>query len=123
MQNFQRKKVWADILHSKPFLILFGVVLLFFIWNIWGLWNKMQNTEKNKKMVETQITNLQQQQKKLSSDINNLNTDQGKEQIFRENFGLAKAGESEVVVLDDNTSPPPPPAPTGFWVFLKGLFK
>jgi cell division protein FtsB len=123
MRNFQRKRVWTDILHSKPFLILFGIVLLFFIWNIWGLWNKMQDTEKNKKMVEAQITNLQEQKQKLTADINNLNTDQGKEEVFRENFGLAKAGESEIVVLDNNTPPPVLPAPTGFWGFLKNIFK
>jgi len=123
VRNFQRKRVWHDMLHSKPFLIFFGIVLLFFAWNIWGLWNKMQDTEKNKKMVESQINNLQQQKQKLTSDINNLNTDQGKEEIFRENFGLAKQGEGEIVVLDNNTAPPPSPAPTGFWGFLKNLFK
>ena len=42
----------------------------------------MQDTEKNKKMVESQINNLEQQKEKLTSDINNLNTDQGKEEIF-----------------------------------------
>ncbi len=84
----------------------------------------MQETEKNKKVIEDQITALQQQKEKLTSDINNLNTDQGKEQVFRENFGLAKQGEDEIVILD-NTNPPPASAPasSGFWGFLKNLFK
>jgi cell division protein FtsB len=123
MRNFQRKRVWRDVFQSKPFLILLGVVILFFAWNIWNLWNKMQDTQKNKKIVEVQITNLEQQKEKLTSDINNLNTDQGKEEVFRENFGLAKAGESEIVVLDNNTPPPAPPASAGFWGFLKNIFK
>ena len=79
----------------------------------------MQNTEKNKTMAETQIENLQQQKQKLTSDINNLNTDQGKEEVFRENFGLAKAGESEIVVLDDNT----PHSATPYTHRLLGIFK
>ena len=123
VRNFQRKRVWSEMLHSKSFLILFGIVLLFFAWNILGLWNKMQDTEKNKNLVENQITNLQQQQQKLTSDINNLNTDQGKERIFRENFGLAKSGEGEIVILDDKNLPPSPPTSSGFWGFWKNLFK
>ena len=124
MRNFQQKNVWRNMFESKPFLILFGIFLIFFAWSVWGLCNKMQDTEKNKKIVEDQITALQQQKEKLSTSIGSLNTDQGKEKVFRENFGLAKVGESEIVVLDDNTSPPPPPTQSsGFWGFLKGLFK
>lgn len=124
MRNFQQKRTWSNVFQSKPVLIFFGLLLLLFAWNIWGLWNKMEDTEKNKKIAEDKITALQQQEDKLSADIDSLNTDQGKEEVFRENFGLAKAGESEIVVLDDNsTPPPPPPNSSGFFGFLKNLFK
>ena len=123
MRNFQQKRNWRNILESKPFLIFFGIIILFFAWSIFGLWNKMQDTEKNKKIAEDQITNLEQQKQKLTGDINNLNTDQGKEEIFRENFGLAKEGENETVILNDTTLPPPPPAHSGFWGFMKNIFK
>lgn len=83
----------------------------------------MQGTAENKKIVENQITTLEQQKQKLTSDINNLNTDQGKEEIFRENFGLAKQGEGEIVILDNNTPSPSPAPSSGFWGFLKNLFK
>lgn len=84
----------------------------------------MQDTEKNKKIAEEKITTLTSQEQKLTSDINNLNTDQGKEEVFRENFGLAKQGESEIVILDNNTPPSPPPSfSSGFFGFLKNLFK
>jgi cell division protein FtsB len=109
---------------SKPFLICLGLLILFFAWNIWGLWNKMEETTKNKQIVQNQITALNQQKDKLTSDINNLNTDQGKEQVFRENFGLAKDGESEIVVLDNNAQAPSAPVQSsGFVGFFKNLFK
>ena len=123
MRNFQRKGVWRNMFESKPFLIFLGLLILLFAWNIWGLWNKMEETAKNKQNVQNQIDALNQQKEKLTADINNLNTDQGKEQIFRENFGLAKAGESEIVVLDNNATPPTPPTPSGFIGFFKNLFK
>jgi cell division protein FtsB len=124
MRNFQQKRTWSNIFQSKPVLIFFGLLILLFAWNIWGLWNKMQDTEKNKKVIEDKITALEQQKNKLSSDINNLNTNQGKEQVFRQNFGLAKDGEGEIVILDDNSTPTPtPPQSSGFLGFLKNLFK
>jgi cell division protein FtsB len=124
MRNFQQKRVWRNIFQSKPFLIFLGILILLFTWNIWGMWNKMEDTVKNKKIEEDKIAQLEQQKEKLSADINDLNTDQGKEKIFRENFGLAKEGEGEIVVLDDNSTPPTTsPAPTGFLSFIRNLFK
>jgi len=124
MRNFQQKSVWRNVVESKPFLIILGLLILLFAWNILGLWNKMQDTEKNKKVVEDQITALEQQKDKLSTNIDSLNTDQGKEKVFRENFGLAKEGENEIVILDDKNANPSPPAPSsGIFGFLKNLFK
>ena len=96
MRNFQSKKSWRNIIESKPVLILLGILVLFFAWNILGFWNKMQETEKNKKISEDKIISLQQQKDQLSSKINSLNTEAGKEEFFRENFGLAKEGEGEI---------------------------
>jgi hypothetical protein len=124
MRNFKRQRVWRDIFQSKPFLIFLGIIILLFSWSVFSFWNKMQGTEKDKKIVEDKISALEQQKDKLTSDINSLNTDQGKERVFRENFGLAKTGESEIVILDDNTTPAVPPTQSpGFWGFLKNLFK
>lgn len=84
----------------------------------------MVETGKNKKIVEDKIIALQQQKEKLSSDISNLQTDQGKEKIFRENFGLAKNGEDMIVIVEDKNPPvAPQPAASGFFSFLKNLFK
>ena len=124
VRNYQQKRVWRDIAQSKPVLIVLGLLILVFAWNILGFWNKMQDTERNKKIIEDKITALNQQKDKLTADINDLNTEQGKEKIFRENYGLVKEGENEIVIVDDKNSPPPPPAKSsGFFGFLKGLFK
>ena len=124
VRNYQQKRVWRDIAQSKPVLIVLGILILVFAWNILGFWNKMQETERNKKIIEDKITALNQQKDKLTGDINNLNTDEGKEAVFRENFGLVKEGENEIVIVDDKTPPLPPPAQSsGVWGFLKGLFK
>jgi hypothetical protein len=84
----------------------------------------MQETDKNKKIIEDKVASLEQQKTKLSSDIDSLKTDQGKEKIFRENLGLAKEGEGEIVIVEDkNLSTAPVKPSSGFWSFLKNIFK
>lgn len=111
-------------MQSKPILVLLGVITLIFAWNVLGFWNKMEETRNNQKMVEEKVAELEQQKEKLSSDINSLNTDEGKEKVFRENYGLAKDGEDMIVVEEDKTTPAAPAsASSGFWSFLKNLLK
>lgn len=84
----------------------------------------MQETAKNKKIAEENVVSLEQREKALSSEINNLNTEQGKEKLFRENFGLAKDGEDMIVIVEDKNPPPAPKTtPNGFFSWLGSLFK
>jgi len=125
MRNFQQKGGWRNIIESKPVLILLGILLLFFAWNVFNFWNKMQETAKNKRIVEDKVTALQQQKEKLEADINSLNTDEGKEKLFRENFGLAKEGEGVIMIIEDKNAPKASLGTnTGsFFSFLRNLFK
>ena len=125
MRNFQKKKGWKNIFQSKPFLILFGVVILIFSWKVFDFWNKMQETMENKKIIENKIATLKQQKENISSEINNLNTDQGKEKFFRENFGLAKEGENITIVVEDKNPPKIQEDNSFSWFFsfFKNLFK
>lgn len=111
-------------MESKPFLIVFGLCILFFLWNMVGFFNKMQETEKNKKIAEDKVAELQQQKEKLTSDINSLKTDEGKEKFFRENLGLAKDGEDMIVVVDEKSQPASTNTESGgLWGFFKNLFR
>lgn len=112
-------------MHSKPVLILFGVFILIFSWSVFGFWNKMEETSKNKKIVEAKVALLKQQKEKLLSDINSLNTDEGKEKVFRENFGLAKEGEDMIVIVDDKNQPAAPKtnSSSSFLSKIKSWFK
>lgn len=85
----------------------------------------MQETAKNKQIIEDKVAALEQQKAKLGTDIQSLQTDQGKEKVFRENFGLAKDGEDMIVIVDDKSQPAAGPNSnsSGFFGFLKGWFK
>ena len=124
MRNLEKKRGWKNIVQSKPFLILFGIGLLIFSWNIFGFWNKMQETVKNKKIAEDRVVTLRQQKENISSEIDNLNTDQGKEKFFRENLGLSKEGEDVTIVVEDKNPPEAPKTKSsGFFSFFINWFK
>ncbi len=111
-------------MESKPVLVLFGILLLFFIWGVIGFMGKMQITSENRKIAENKIAELSKEKEKLSSDIENLKTDEGKEQVFRNNYGLAKQGEGLIIVVDDkNVSENKGKDSGGFFSFFKNLFK
>lgn len=112
-------------MQSKPVLALLGIVIVVFAWSVLKFWNKMRETERNKEIAEEKVEGLKQQKEKLVADIESLNTDEGKERIFRENFGLAKEGEEVIVVVENKNSPEPPNKSftSGLFSFLKNLFK
>jgi cell division protein FtsB len=124
MNNFQKKGMWRNVAQSKPVLALLSFTLIIFAWNILIFLNKMEDTNKNKKIAEDKVTALKLQKEKLTADISNLQTEQGKEKILRENFGLAKDGENLIVITEDkNPLAPAKPASSGFFSFFKNLFK
>lgn len=124
MRNFQEKKGLKRFLQSKPVLMLLFVLVIVFTWNVISLVGKLQETIKNKKIQEEEIYNLQKRREKLSNDIEKINTEKGKEEIIRENFGLVKEGEEVIVIIEDknNISNLSENKNKGFWFFLKGLF-
>jgi cell division protein FtsB len=125
MRNLEQKNMWRKVMQSKPVLIFLGILILVFAWSVFGFWNKMQETSRNKRIVEDKIAELKQQKEKLSSDIDSLNTEEGKERFFRENFGLVKEGEDVTVVVEDNNSLKDNKSDnsSGFFSFFTNLFK
>ncbi len=124
MKSFQDNRTSRKILESKPFLLLLGILVFAFGWNIFGFWGKMEETKKNKEMAQAKVAELQAQKDKLSGDIAKLKTDEGVEANIREKFGLVKPGEQMIVVVDDKTPPPAAEKPSiGLWGWMKSLFK
>ncbi|MEI6581111.1 MAG: septum formation initiator family protein [bacterium] len=125
MKKFQEKKRWREIVQSKPGLIIIGIIVVAFSWNVFGLMNRMQETAKNKKIEEEKIIELKQRKDQLSGAISSLKTEKGVEENIREKFGLAKDGEEMIIVVDDKnpTSVTKNTEPNRLFSFFKNLFK
>ncbi|MEX2029016.1 MAG: septum formation initiator family protein [Candidatus Paceibacterota bacterium] len=105
MKNFQRKKGWSSILRSRPVLMLLGILVLFFAWNVFGFIGKMEITRENRKIAENRVGELESEKEKLSADIARLETEEGIEENIREKFGLVREGEGLIIVIEDKNAP------------------
>lgn len=122
MRNFQEKKGLKYYMQSKPVLVLLTIIVIAFAWNITSLAGKLQETYKNKKIEQEKISDLKSRKEKLSYDINRLSTEEGKEEIIRENFGMVKEGEQVIVIIEDKNQTEIPKENKGIFYFLKNLF-
>lgn len=124
MKNFQEKRRFRAILESRPILIFLFILTLVFAWSVFGFIGKAEEASKNKKIVEDKILELQKQKERLSSDIQNLQTNKGQEEAVREKFGLVKEGEGLIVVVTDKNQPEVKELEKkGFFSFLKNMFR
>lgn len=102
MNSFQDKKSdWRKLLESWPSLVILSLLLVFFAINIILFLGKMIEARKSRDIAENKVAELLDKKDQLHTEINTLNTDKGKESLIREKFGLAKEGESMVVVINE----------------------
>ena len=104
MRNSQEQNTFKRIMHSKAGLLLLGVFVLFFSWNVFTFAVKAKETAQNRDVAQEKIVSLQQQKDRLTKDIDSLNTQSGVEETIRDKFGLAKDGEGMIVVTDGDTT-------------------
>ena len=122
MKDFQNKhKVSA--LYSLPVLGLFLVILLVFAAGVFDFAQKAQDAYQNKKIAEERILELTARKQKLEADLGDLESDLGKERVFRENYGLGKPGEQVIVVVDEKSKDPTQPPKASFLDYIKDLFE
>jgi len=102
MRNFQEKNsIHKRILKSVPFLIVLLIIIIFILINAYELFEKMQETDKDKKLSIEKLDLLENRKNVLEEDINELKTEEGIERIYRENYGLGKEGEELIIILED----------------------
>jgi len=101
MRDFQSKKRWKSILGNKFFIFILIIILVFFAINLFQLFISMKETVQKRKIAEEKVLELINRKEKLLIDIEKLDTDSGKEIIFRESFGLSKPGEEMILIIDE----------------------
>ncbi|MDQ3075839.1 MAG: septum formation initiator family protein [bacterium] len=107
MRDFQDKNkngILKRIFYSTFGIVFLSLLVLAFAWGVVDFMLKMKETVKNKEIAEYKVVELEKRKEKLVRDINDLSTDEGKEAVFRENYGLAKEGEGLIIVVEDKSA-------------------
>ena len=125
MMKFKKSnyKFW----HSPLALIILFCLLVLFGYKIIDLIKKDVETRQQKNLVLDEKDSQEKKKISLLGKIEKLNTDEGKEEIIREKYPVAKQGEEMVTIVDEgtNNNPPATTQNTGhsFWDWIKGIFK
>ena len=101
MRNFQEKRRLNRFFQSTPILAFLAILVLIFAWGVFGFMGKMSATSDNKQVAAVKLAELEDKKQRLNGEIARLETEGGVEENIREKFGLAKAGEGLIVVVDD----------------------
>jgi len=112
--------------HSPFALIILFCVVVLFGYNIVGLFEQQRETANKKEIILEKIDDLKQKESTLSLELAKLATEEGKEEIIRDKYQVAKAGEKMVIIVnedeDERSSMVENKPSHGFWNWVKNLF-
>ncbi|HUO49996.1 MAG TPA: hypothetical protein VMU25_00245 [Candidatus Paceibacterota bacterium] len=105
--------------------MLFGLVVFFIFgsWSVWGAWRKDVESAALNQQSQAALADLVQQQSQLQENIQDLQTERGKEAALRQEYGVGKAGEHEIVIVDPSQPVPATSSPTVFDTIKKALWR
>ena len=125
MMKFKKSnyKFW----HSPIVLLLLFCLLSFFSYKIIDLRKTEIETMNKKELVLVELDNLKKRQDILTTNIARLETAQGKEEIIRDKYQVAKPQEKMVIIVDKapevEQNQTDSKIDHSFWNFIKKLFK
>ena len=124
MREFEQRKKVRQIIYSRLSLLLLGVLVLVFAKASVGAYQKYHLSDRAYQEVAREQSELSARKDRLESDIARLKTAEGVEADIRSKFGMVKAGE-HMLVLVDRGSTSSQVVPTKATVFdaLKSLFR
>lgn len=108
MKDFQRKRKIRKVLYSPGVILGLFLLLVLVSKATWGLYDKERESRKNLDRVEADLLALTVREEQLTKDIARLRTPEGIESEIREQFQVAKPGESMVILVEEKNEPEEP---------------
>ena len=88
-------------LFGRRLMLLFVfLVTLALASGVWNIVKKARESAALKKQSEAQLAELKGREGQLTSDIEKLKTDRGKEEALRQQYSLAAKGEHMILIVD-----------------------
>ncbi len=102
------------------------IVIIYLGYGLFSIFEKSIEAKKARVQAEREAQAIVSKGTDLSKKLETLKTPEGKESALREQFPVVKAGEHVVVIVDDSKEKmvtSQPVSSSGFWSFIKGLFR
>ncbi len=100
MATFAKEKKFEKILYSRITVILLLIVVLFLSFSVYSVFEKRQQAQSRATVAEQEAQALSLRKAKTQTEIQNLQTNEGIEQVLRDKYRAAKDGEGLVVIVD-----------------------
>ena len=90
----------------------------------WDMYQKFTLSASGDEIAQKQLTELTEEQQKVTASLAELDSSRGKEAQIRDRYGVARPGEGEIkIIRDASSSEAGTPASSNFFVrLLRALF-
>jgi cell division protein FtsB len=125
MREFQDRRRFRRLLHSRYVIGALFVVIAILINALWGIYDKYQNSKELERRMAVNLGELQARKQRLEGLNASLGTAEGREREIRDRFGVTMEGERTIILVDDSkgSGTAGEPASDGPWAWFTGLFR
>ena len=121
MEYLKQRQKTRQKLTSKVTIVALAILLILLIKPTWKIFEKSRESKQNLDQAEVELQALENRKQELVSEIAYLDTDHGRDQEIRSKFGVAREGETMVVIVR-NKEEMPAPVPTPEPGFFKKIW-
>lgn len=121
--DFHKKKKVNRLIYSKTAIILLVGILAIIVHGTWGVVRKELVSRSDLVAARKALDSAKEKNKELEQSVAFLSTERGKEEVLRDKFGVSKAGEEVIVVLESDEPQNQENLPKiGIFERIKGFF-
>lgn len=103
MREFQNKRRFKEMLHSRYALGVLFLLCLLMVRPVFNAYEKFQKSKLIRAQTQKEYALVEDRRDLLDKKIAALGTLQGKEREVREKFGFVKEGERVIVLIEEAT--------------------
>lgn len=107
MDYLKRKQVIRKRLYGRTVRIILIIIIIFLIRPTWNIYKKSRESENNLKRAEQELMALELRKNELSKNLENIKSEEGRDEEIRSKLGVAKEGETVVVLVEKKEEPKP----------------
>ena len=129
MSYFKKTNIFKQIIFSKGAIVVLAFLIIFTGFSLYSVIGKSMDASKQRKIAETEVSDLKKKQLELSKKIDLLKTPKGQSEVLKEQYPVVSPGEHVVVITDNsgvNTTASleiEQPQKKSFWRYVKSIFK